>query len=109
MFQWVYDLASGEFLSGGPCEVSYNGLTQGVVKLLRNPDQRKERFDSKDGIRPATTQEVSAYDMARAADAEQGQFDGQKMLKAVAIYFAQKMGIPLQTAKADVLTIYRGL
>jgi hypothetical protein len=75
------------------------------------PDLRTERFDgaAETKKRAATVQEVADFDAARAGEIEAAQFDGQKMVKAVAIYFAQQAGIPLQTAKAGILTIYRGL
>lgn len=43
------------------------------------------------------------------AEVERSQFDGQKLVKAVAIYFAQQLSIPLATARQAILTIYRGL
>jgi hypothetical protein len=108
MFNWVYVSATGEFLFGGPCEVTA-GAGQERVSLSRNPNTRTERYDGAGGIRSATTQEKAEYDAARTGEAELGQFDGQKMLKAVAIYFATQLNIPLATAKAGVLTIYRTL
>lgn len=109
MFSCVYDLLTGEFVSCGPCELTWNSAVQGMVKLPRNPDARLERFDAQNGVRLAMVQEIAAYDAARKADNEQQQFDGQKMLKAVALYFAQQLGIQPSVAKAAILTIYRGL
>lgn len=36
-------------------------------------------------------------------------FDDDKMLKAVAIWNAQKEGVPLNIARAEILAIYRNL
>ena len=108
MFNWVYVSATNEFLSGGPCDVTPIA-GQALATLSRNTNPRRERYDGAGGIRAATLQEISDYDAARQADSEQGAFDGQKMVKAVAIYFAQQTGVPLQTAKAGILAVYRGL
>lgn len=113
MLVYAYRLSDGQFLRGWPNEPPYNPATEALQtypEYLR-PDMRTERFDgtSQTKKRLATSQELAAYDAARAADAEQNQFDGQKMLKAVAIFFAQQLNIPLATAKAGILTIYRGL
>jgi hypothetical protein len=36
-------------------------------------------------------------------------FDDEKLVKALAIWTAGKLNVPLATAKAEVLTIYRTL
>lgn len=108
MFTWSYLIATGEFIAGGPCEI-IPSTGQAIVKLSRNPDPRLDRYDGAGGIRRATSQELIAYDAARAGEVEQMQFDGQKMLKAVAIWTAGKLGVSPATAKSEILTIYRGL
>ena len=45
----------------------------------------------------------------RATVRETAQFDNQKMIKAVAIWAAQKLGIPPAQAKAEILAIFRSL
>ena len=59
MFNWVYVISSGEFLYGGPCDVT---PTEGhaVVRLDRHPDPYTERYDGDGGIRPATRPEGAA-------------------------------------------------
>lgn len=109
MMKWIFDLISGEWLYGGAYEPNYNPAIQGMAVLPRNPDRRLERASGAGAIRPATVQEIAAYDAARAGDREAQQFDGQQMLKALAIWTAQKMNVPLQQAKQEILTIYRGL
>lgn len=109
MFRWVYHLTTQEFLFGGPCEPTYDSGTQGLVTLSRHPKPRLERYDGAGGVRPATVQEISDYDAARQVEQEQNRFDGEKMLKALAIWTAGKLNVPLATAKAEILTIYRGL
>ncbi len=109
MYPWIYAKSTGEWLSGGPCEPRYDPATQGVCVLVRHPDPRLERYDGATSSRPATTQEISEYDAAQLTAIALGRFDHEKLVKAVAIYFAQKMAIPLATAKSDILTIYRGL
>lgn len=109
MFKWIYMVSTQEFLYGGPYDPLFDPATQGLVILPRHPVVRIERFDVLNGIRPATDVEILAYDVLRASDAERERFDGQKMLKAVAIYFAQQLNVPLSVAKNGILTIYRGL
>ncbi len=46
---------------------------------------------------------------SRAETKAQSAFDNTKMVKAVAIWTAQKLGIPLATARGEIKAIYRGL
>ena len=48
-------------------------------------------------------------DTALADEDVASRFDSDKMLKAVAIWNAQKHGVPLPTAKAEIIAIYKGL
>lgn len=107
--KWIFDLASGEWLYGGAYEPNYNPAIQGLAVLPRHPDRRLERSNGAGAIRSATVQEIAVYDAARAGEREVQQFDGQQMLKALAIWTAQKLNIPPQQAKQEILTIYRGL
>lgn len=43
------------------------------------------------------------------AEQEQAQFDGNRMVKAVAIWTAQRHPQPLATARQEILAIYRSL
>jgi hypothetical protein len=108
MFHWIYRLSDNEFLHCGPCEVSA-GVGQAVAVLSRNPKPRMERYDGAGGIRPATAQEIIDYDAAQATERSMESFDQEKLVKALAIWTAGKLNVPLQTAKQEVLTIYRGL
>jgi len=109
MFRWVYELSTGIFLYGGPYEVTVNPLTQGVVLLLRHPNPRQERYDGAGRVRPATVQEISDYDAGQLDARSKNQFDGEKLVKALAIWTAGKLNVPLATAKQEILTILRGL
>lgn len=109
MFVWVYNLSTGEWLCGGPCEQPYDPATQGVVRLSRNPNPRQERYDGAGGIRQATGPELIAYDTARSVSQALIQFDDQKLIKAAVLWIAAKLSIAPATAKAEILTIYRGL
>ena len=109
MFKWVYRLSDGLFLWGGPCEQNYDPATQGVVVLARHPKPRIDRYDGAGGIRAATAGEVSAYDLEQLQTATAREFDDRKDLKAALIWIAQKLNIPLATARAEYLAIRRSL
>ena len=108
MFNWVYVIATQEFIAGGPCELPVQA-GQAVARLVRHPDPRTERYDGAGDIRPATAQEISDYDAAQLVGQTTARFDSEKLVKALAIWTAQKLNVPLATAKAEILTILRGL
>lgn len=109
MFAWIYNLSTHEFLRGGPCEQPFDNTTEGLVKLLRHPTPFLERYDGVGDIRPATGQEMSNYDAVMVLQRTGEDFDDQKLVKALGLWTAQKLGVPLATAKAEILVIYRGL
>lgn len=111
MMKWVYSLATGELLNGGPFDPPHDPATQGIETYVENPDPRTERWDGTAATkkRAATAQEVTAYDTAQATQIAQSRFDGEKLVKALAIWTAQKLNVPLATAKQEILTIYKGL
>ena len=110
-----YRLSDGQFLCGWPQRPDFNPATEAVQTYLEHlrPDMRLHRYDATapEKKRLATAQELSDYDAARADEGAVAQFDGptQKMIKALAIWSAQKLNIPLATAKAEILTIFKGL
>jgi hypothetical protein len=67
------------------------------------------RYDGAGGIRPATAQEISDYEVAQVTEQSLGRFDSEKVVKALAIWVAEKLGVPVQTLRAEVLAIYRTL
>ena len=109
MFKWIYRLSDNTFLYGGPTDPAFNAGVEGLVVLPRNPKPRLERYDGAGGIRPATAQEIADYDAAQSTSLALTRFDGEKLVKALAIWAAQKLNVPLATAKQEILTIYRGL
>lgn len=48
-------------------------------------------------------------DTALADDDASRAFDDQRMVKALARWTAQKLGVPIATAKAEILAIYKTL
>jgi hypothetical protein len=108
MFQWVYEVSTGMFLAGGSCEVTPAG-GQGVVSLTRNPNPRLERYNGTGGIRKATLEEISDYDTVQVTAQTLSRFDGEKLVKALAIWTAGKLNVPIATAKQEILQILRGL
>lgn len=109
MMKWIYRTTDNQFLYGGPYDPSYDAVTQGLVVLARNPTPRTERFDGAGGIRPATAQELSDYDAEQGDSRALGQFNGEKLVKAVAIWTAGRLNVPMATARQEILTILKGL
>lgn len=54
----------------------------------------------------AEADEAAATDPATVAARD---FDGARLIKALAVWAAQKFNVPLATARNEILTIYRGL
>jgi hypothetical protein len=109
MFNWVYELSTGILLFGGPCEVDYDTQTQGLIVLKENPSPIRHRVNEKGELRAATAQEISDYGAAQVTKQTADRFDNEQLVKALAIWTAQKLGIPLATARQEILTILRGL
>ena len=79
---WVYRIADGEFLYGGPFEVTPLA-GQAILVCPRHPKPRTERYDGAGGIRDATAQEVIDYDAAQLDATANSQFDSLKTEKAM--------------------------
>ncbi len=114
MYHYIYRLSDGQFLRGLKGNTpDYDPATEGLqtYDTAARPDLRTERYDAASPMqkRPATAQELADWDAARQTAREQAQFDEAKMLKAVAIWTAQRLGVPLATARAEILAVYRGL
>jgi hypothetical protein len=109
MMKWIYRLSDGEFTHGGPYEPDFNPATHGLLESARHPDPRQERYDGAGGIRPATEQEIIEHDTAKKDTQSLSQFDSEKLVKALAIWTAGKLTVPLGQAKAEILVILKGL
>ena len=120
--QWVYELATGLFVCGGPYDPPVDLQTQGIERYASNPDPRTERWDGTalSKKRAATAQEISSWDAAQQDD-RAGSALADKKLIAVAEYYRQQINVvraalptPLATiTKAAALdaikTIYKAL
>lgn len=109
MSEWVYRRSDGRWLHGGMREPPYDPATEGRVRLRRPPDVRTERYDPAAGIRPATAAEIAAYDAEHMASELDGAPALARLLKAHVIWTATKLGIPLATARAEILAIAKTL
>lgn len=110
-----YRLSDNQFLCVWPQRPDFDPATEAVQEYPEHlrPDIRLHRFDGTAGDkkRLATAQELSAFDATRLDAEAVGRFDTPeaKMLKALAIWAAQKLGVPLNQAKQEIVTIYKGL
>ena len=107
--KWIYRLSDGQFLHGGPTDPAYDSALSGLVVVPRHPNPRSERYDGVGGIRAATAQEISDYETEHAEASTQGRFDDEKLVKALAIWTANKLNVPLATARQEILAILRTL
>ena len=106
----IFDRASGQFIGGAIHDIlPHDPATHISIVLADYPDRRRDRWDGAEGVRPATAQELTAYDAAKADTTANREIDGQKMVKALAIWTAQKLNIPPATMRAEVIAIYKGL
>lgn len=104
----IYDLATGVLIEAGPYDIPFDATSRGMILTQAIPDFRAERVENGQ-LRAATAQEITAFDTAQTTQAAQNRFDGEKLVKALAIWTAQKLNVPLATAKQEILTIYKGL
>lgn len=110
MLNWKYHVATGVFISGGPIDMVAENANFAIVALTRHPNPRLERFDhNTKTIRPATTQEIAAYDVAEVDKLADEEFNNSRLIKAFAMWTASQLNVPVTTMKQDVLAIYRGL
>ena len=107
--KWIYRLSDGQFLHGGPTDPAYDSALSGLVVGPRHPNPRSERYDGGGGIRAATAQESNDYETEHAEASTQGRFDDDKLVKALAIWTANKLNVPLATARQEILAILRTL
>ena len=110
-----YRLSDGRFLCGWPNRPDYDPATEAVQTYPEHlrPNMRLHRFDASapDKKRLATAQELTAYDDERADAAAVAELDGpdRKMVKAAVIWVAQRLGVPLPTARQEILAIRKSL
>lgn len=110
-----YRVSDGQFLCGWPQRPPYDPATEAVQTYPEHlrPDMRVHRYDAAapDKKRLASPQELADYDAARLDEGALAQFDGptQKMIKALAIWAAQKLGIQPATARQEIIAIFKGL
>lgn len=94
-------------------DIPHDQATHVIVDQDEMPDKETMRWNGIEGpgagVRLATQAELD-QDIADKAQAEEThQFDGHKMLKALAVWIAKKQGIPLNTAKDEILAEFRKL
>jgi len=89
--------------------LAHDPATHVQIMLDRAMDRRAERWDGASGVRLATAQELADYDAAIRDGQKAQEFDNMKMLKAVAIWTAKKLGVPLSVARAEIMAEYDNL
>lgn len=92
--RWAYNVADGLLVCGGPYYPPVDPLTQAVEVYDSNPDPRTERWDgtSPTKKRPATAQEIAAFDAA-AVEAVAADAVADKRLIAVAEFYRQQLNV----------------
>jgi hypothetical protein len=115
---WVYTLATGIFTRGGFYDPTYDAATEGVVMFPDadpHPDVRLDRFDTETGKRPATDEEIAAYDAAAfdAAALTAATSDPTRTALGLALYAAILQRSPTEAEQLALLdlakTFYKGL
>lgn len=91
--KWIANRTTGEWLHGGPFDPPYDATTEDCVTLPRHPKPRTERYDPliDAKIRPATPQEITAFDAARQAHMAQGLAATDPMLLAMGELIRQEI------------------
>jgi hypothetical protein len=86
--KWVYTLATGQFTRGGFYDPPFDSATEGVVGFPDAdpmPDVRLQRFDAERGKRPATADEIAAFDQSRLDAQATGEIQSNPQLVAVSL------------------------
>jgi len=113
MTYYIYRISDGQFLRGWPNSPPYDNTVEGLQEYPEHlrPNLRIHRYDETNETkkRLATAQELLDYDATKVAALALRRFDEEKIMKAVAMWAAGKLGVAPATAKAEILTIYRGL
>lgn len=109
----LVEVATGRFITDGRAA---DGVAYVRVPVLRNPDDRRERYsgDPQNPFRAATAQELSDQATAVVDRAASLVVDDRslKALLATALWFAlghQPTAQELQTAKTRYINIYKAL
>lgn len=110
MAKCLFERATGLYVGGTRYDdVPHDPATHVQVDLPDFPDRRTVRWNGLAGVRPATTQEMSDYDAALANAKEQAEFDGLKMLKAVALVIADLHNLTPAQVRNLIVAKYRSL
>ena len=84
----------------------YNAVTQVRFQLAEVPTCTLAwRWDGEEGLRAETSGEMAARQDTHAVS----RFDDDLLLRAVAMWTAQKVGVSGAVARNEILTIYRNL
>ncbi len=108
--KWIYTKSTGQFTRGGFYDPPYDPESEGVVEFQDddpNPDVRLDRFDPVRGKRPATAQEIAAYDAAafEAQSAAQLHSDPALTCGFLALHTHIIGRIPTEAEQADVFRL----
>lgn len=108
MLNYIVDTATGRFISGGPCEVPYDPLTQLCVRRATHVDARLYRYDAAadTGTRPATQSEIDAYDALKLEAAASDAVTDKKLI-AVAEFYRQQLNVVRAALPSPLPTITR--
>ena len=107
--RWLYRIADGLLISGGFFDVQEpEGSTPGTFGIVSVPDAvrvdvRTMRYDGNGGVRPATADEIAAYDLAQPK-----RIDGREVMRRLSGATQRKLGV-LATQDDDVCKLWNTL
>lgn len=89
--------------------LAFDETAEVLLELPDMPDRETKRWDGATGLRDANELELASAATAKQQAQEQVEFDGDRMLMALARWTAQKVGVSAATARSEILAIYRNL
>jgi hypothetical protein len=108
-----YRLSDSVFLCSWTTKPDYDPATEGIQEFPEHlrPDLRSERHDaeSRTGKRPATAEELAAYEAAKLDERARVSVEQDIDSVALVTFIARHFGIAVETAQDEIVTIQKEL